>query len=121
MTDKKKNLTVLQKAVNSYGAASQIDIAIEECSELIQSLCKMKRYYSGALRWNEVMRPTSETKVRYARTYHNVCQEIADVQIMLDQAVCIFDPIRILKWRAIKLDKMQKQLNEFKLVTFFLL
>lgn len=108
---KKENLTVLQKAVNSYGAAAQIDIAIEECSELIQALCKIKRYYSGALRWDHVMKPTQETKIKYARTYHNVCQEIADVHIMLDQMALLFDKDTIGIAYARKLERLNNRLK----------
>jgi NTP pyrophosphatase (non-canonical NTP hydrolase) len=59
--------TTLYKAViKKYGAHPQLDMAMEESAELIQAINKFKR------------KPTKET-------IHNLCSEIADVEIMLEQ------------------------------------
>lgn len=55
---------------NHYGKNSQILIAIEELSELTKELCKYKRNYN---RRNELI------------------EEIADVEIMIEQLKCLFD------------------------------
>lgn len=34
---------ILKDAITTYGEDKQIDMMIEECSELIQALCKYKR------------------------------------------------------------------------------
>jgi hypothetical protein len=34
---------LLAQAINTFGELSQRDMAIEECSELIKALCKLKR------------------------------------------------------------------------------
>lgn len=57
------------------GEAAQIDMAVEEMAELTKALCKVKRATPGA---------TTTAAVS------NVIEEIADVQIMLDQLRLIF-------------------------------
>lgn len=57
------------------GEAAQIDMAVEEMAELTKALCKVKRATPGA---------TTTAAIA------NVIEEIADVQIMLDQLRLIF-------------------------------
>lgn len=61
---------IMQRAIATYGKNCQMDVAIEEMSELIKALCKIKRADIGAERCAAV---------------ENAVEEIADVQIMLDQ------------------------------------
>ena len=61
----------LDKIIMSYGVDSQVDMAVEECSELIKALMKYRR--------------NSGTTAREA-----VIDELADVQIMLEQMKIIF-------------------------------
>jgi transcriptional regulator with XRE-family HTH domain len=75
-------------AVNCFGAEPQKRQTIEECSELIQALCKDLR----------------------GKT-HNVEEEIADVMIMLEQLTCIYDNSKINKFREEKIDKLRKILE----------
>lgn len=58
--------TVCRLAIATYGESNQRDMAIEECSELIQALCKLRRCPS-------------------APVMANVLEEMADVSIMLEQ------------------------------------
>ena len=66
---------LLTRAIRVYGEPAQIDMAIEEMSELTKALCKVKRAHGGP--------ETTEA-------IGNVIEEIADVQIMLDQLRLIF-------------------------------
>lgn len=66
---------LLTRAIRVYGEPAQIDMAIEEMSELTKALCKVKRAHGGP-----------ETTAAIG----NVIEEIADVQIMLDQLRIIF-------------------------------
>ena len=59
---------VLITAINTYGASAQESLAAEECAELIQAISHKHRG-----------RP------------HNIVEEIADVQIMLEQLIIIND------------------------------
>jgi NTP pyrophosphatase (non-canonical NTP hydrolase) len=61
-------LEVLKLAISKFGATAQEGVAIEECSELIQAISHKHRG-----------RP------------HNIPEEIADVEIMLQQLKIIND------------------------------
>lgn len=62
-SDQKK---ILHDALSTYGIDAQYDIAIEEMSELTKAIIKHRRYNT-------------------AETYDNLCEEIADVAIMIEQ------------------------------------
>lgn len=53
---------VFKMAIGVFGAIAQEQVAIEECSELIQAICHKHRGRE-----------------------HNIAEEIADVEIMLEQ------------------------------------
>lgn len=69
------NREVLEKAINTYGKDAQQDMCIEEMSELIKAICKIKRN-----RYNI----TNKLK-------EDLYEEIADVYIMLRQLEMMFD------------------------------
>ena len=66
---------LLDRAITTYGAPAQMDMAVEEMAELTKALCKVKRATPGA---------TTTAAIA------NAIEEIADVQIMLDQLRLIF-------------------------------
>lgn len=66
---------LLDRAITAYGAPAQMDMAVEEMAELTKALCKVKRVSC-----------TAEAKA----VLENVVEEMADVQIMLDQLRIIF-------------------------------
>lgn len=68
----------LKKIIDTYGDQSQIDIAIEEMSELTKALMKYRRMETAE----------SEKMDVWA---DDVAEEMADVSIMLDQLKMIFD------------------------------
>ena len=74
MMDERERRDIMLRAIHRYGEAAQIDMAVEEMAELTKALCKVKRATPGA------------TTAAIA----NVIEEIADVQIMLDQLRLIF-------------------------------
>ncbi len=69
---------ILQKCIDAYGKEAQIDIAIEEMSELIKALIKERR----AIRRND-------QDARYKATM-NIAEEMSDVIIMITQLGLIF-------------------------------
>jgi hypothetical protein len=73
MTDRE----VYEKAVLQWGEASQLDMAIEECAELIVALQHWKRERIGT---------------------DKVIEEIADVEIMMGQLRVMFDGEKV-DWR----------------------
>ena len=66
---------LLDRAITTYGAPAQMDMAVEEMAELTKALCKIKRAQAGC---------------EVTAAIGNVIEEMADVQIMLDQLRLIF-------------------------------
>ena len=62
--------TIIQKAIDTYGADLQKQVAIEEMSELIKEICK---------------------DFRGKANRENIIEEIADVQIMLYQLMAMYN------------------------------
>lgn len=85
-------LEILKQAVDTFGRESQIEMAIEECAELIDALCKLRRG-----------RVSPEA----------VITEIADVQIMIDQLTYIFGFDEVVAERTRKLLRLQKRIKEY--------
>ena len=70
----------LERIINKFGEDAQIEMMIEECSELIQALQKYKRAKSNHA--GEI--------VMIEKRMTEVEEEIADVKIMMEQASIIF-------------------------------
>lgn len=64
------NRNALKKIIKTYGKELQVNIAIEEMSELIKELCKDKRKSDNIIK---------------------IAEEMADVYVMLAQLQIIFD------------------------------
>jgi len=89
---------VLQKAINTYGVTSQENMAIEEMSELTKAILKHRRAFGAAEK-----RAANE----------NVVEEIADVQIMLDQMRMIYgDTSEQEEFKVKRLEKRMMAENE---------
>ena len=58
---------LLEQMIQKYGESKQLDIAIEECSELIKAISKYKR------------EPEDPSRIK------SIAEEEADVRIMLEQ------------------------------------
>lgn len=72
-----KKTDVIRDAIATYGNAAQVDMAIEEMSELTKALCKERRCKLDSIKHSEAVA--------------NIIEEIADVAIMLQQMIIIFD------------------------------
>jgi hypothetical protein len=77
------------KAVKKWGCAAQIDMLIEECSELITALLHMRRHRK-----------------------HNVIEEIADVEILLTQIKQFFLSTALAEAKQKKLDRLEQRLKD---------
>jgi NTP pyrophosphatase (non-canonical NTP hydrolase) len=64
---------IYQEAIKHWGIEPQLNVAIEECSELTKELCKYMRHHSL----------TQAVK-------NAIADEVADVQIMCEQVKIIF-------------------------------
>lgn len=91
---------VLQLAVNVYKKEAQVDMAIEEMSELTKALLKDRRAEKSPETWN------------YERTRKNIFEEIADVIIMLTQLIIIYGGREeIQEYINIKVRRLEERLN----------
>ena len=84
---------ILTDAIEIYGEDSQIWMTIEEMSELSNALAKYRR---GRV------------------TREDVCEEIADVAIMMIQLSKIFGPDDISDYLKSKLDRLNKRLAKYR-------
>ena len=75
MMDERERRNIMTRAIQHFGETAQIDMAVEEMAELTKAICKVKRAQAGA---------------EMGAAIENVVEEIADVQIMLDQLRLIF-------------------------------
>jgi NTP pyrophosphatase (non-canonical NTP hydrolase) len=87
-------MTTLEKAIETYGKDMQLNVAIEEFSELIKEICKHKRGEDNR---------------------DNIIEEMADCYIMLTQLEIIFginyfpDIDKVIKG---KIDRLAERLAE---------
>ena len=86
---------LLDRAITTYGAPAQMDMAVEEMAELTKALCKVKRVSCAA-----------EAKA----ALENAVEEMADVQIMLDQLRIIFGRSTA-EAEEYKLERLKKRLD----------
>lgn len=79
------------QAKDKWGVNVQLDVAIEELSELIKEICKVKRGMG---------------------TIHNLSEEVADVEIMCEQLRFIFDIDFVVDtWKESKLTRLANRLK----------
>ena len=84
------NQDILRRAIFEYGEQSQTDMMMEEMSELTKAILKRRRC------------PSDETN-------ENLLEEMADVQIMLDQMYLMYG--RPLNYRKEKLLRLAERLG----------
>ena len=86
-------MTTLERAIETYGKDMQLNVAVEELSELIKEICKHKRG---------------------ADNIDNIVEELADCYIMLNQLEIIFniDYPTLHGMMFNKLDRLGKRLEE---------
>lgn len=85
-------LEILQRAVDTYGEDAQLKMVLEEMSELQKEICKQWRGKDNA---------------------GNVAEELADLEIMLDQVRLMFGfDNEVEQYRDAKLRRLKERLDE---------
>ena len=84
------------QALNKWGKHSQVDMAIEEMSELTKALLKERRHGSDI------------------GITHKICEEIADVEIMIEQLRMMYFSKNIDKYKEEKLKMLQVMVKKDK-------
>ena len=98
-----KELETLVTAVHTWAPGAQIDIAIEEMSELTKALLKYRRMGSarGSVSHDQLIAQAEECR----RARENIGEEMADVFIMLYQLLYIFgnaEQVQTVVWEKIE-------------------
>ena len=87
----------MYKAINTYGVENQMIKTVEELSELSQALCKIL---------------TSKFTDDNSEIFENIFEEIADVEIMLEQCKIMFQCDKeVNKWKQKKIERLEKRLE----------
>lgn len=89
---------ILERALATYGATAQRRQMIEEMAGLTQALCKMERVAAS---------PNYAEAHDQARD--NLIEEIADVQIMLNQMQLLYGDCT--EWEIKKLERLAERLG----------
>jgi NTP pyrophosphatase (non-canonical NTP hydrolase) len=93
MTFSKEQTEVLQKALDTFGIDKQLDIAIEEMAELTKAIIKHRRYATR-------------------ETYENLCEETADVAIMIEQIFLSTRCDDVAKYAVEKINRLKQRLEK---------
>jgi len=91
--------SILKSAVDTFGEESQCQMLVEECSEVIQAVCKYFRKY----------RPSNKAE----KEYENLCEEIADLEIVISQMKYIFNEDKINAYRDKKLARLKQRIEDY--------
>lgn len=90
------DMKLINECVNIYGKRSQVDMAIEEMSELTKALLKERRVDTDNER----------------KAADHIAEEMADVIIMLEQLMIIFDNVEEIQEQInYKLERQRKRLK----------
>lgn len=93
----KENKAAANKIADYYGLESQISIAQEECSELIQALSKLRRYTPKE-------NSTLAEGIRYTEARCSVAEEMADViNLLLQLSHLLHNEDMVAFWLQFKL------------------
>lgn len=90
---------LLERVITANGMNKQLDVAIEELSELIKAICKVKRRDRNECLCEDYL--------------VNLAEEMADVEIVLAELKLMFDnEDNVKEWKDYKLDRLEKRLKE---------
>ncbi len=108
-----KQISVLQSAINRYKAVNQLEMAIEESAELIQSINKLKRNH--LIGHSAILLPDANDSLKISKVYFDFISEVADVKIMIQQIELMLcdtgkEALQISTDR--KIDKLENNLNK---------
>jgi hypothetical protein len=95
-------IAIYDKALAIYGEEAQFEQSIEELAELILAFQKFKR----------VSNDPDSTQKQAVKATNDVIDELADVQIMIDQMKMVFGYINVEKRIGFKLRRLVKRMND---------
>lgn len=106
------NLEVLKQAINTYGEFNQMNMAIEEMSELTKAICKLRRASNELQNANFMFEKLKIIAVERK----NIIEEVADCLIMLEQLKMIFNcEDEVNEQIDFKINRLKERLNNERL------
>ena len=90
--------SIMQQAIKTYGVQAQCDVAIEEMAELTKAIMKIRR--------------VADDYEKTQAALENLLEEIADVDIMIDQLKIMWGPKQVEEYRRKKLERLERRLND---------
>lgn len=95
----KKSGNIYARVIEAWGEDSQFDMITEEMAELIQAISKFRR---------------AKSQEKKAKAYVHLCEEVADVENMINQLRYMLDANLIDKFKEEKLKRTERRLNKPK-------
>lgn len=86
------------KAIDLYGADLQMNMGIEECAELIKALSKLVR-----------CRGLPAQPYLHLMAMENIIEELADVQIMVEQISILVGEVKVKEAKKRKLERLAER------------
>lgn len=90
--------SIMQQAIKTYGVQAQCDVAVEEMAELTKAIMKIRRVADDYEKAQPVL--------------DNLLEEIADVDIMIDQLKIMWGPREVEEYRRKKLERLERRLED---------
>lgn len=92
---------ILKKAIEKYGSHNQMLKCIEECGELSRAISRI------------LIELSSGDGFTTEESQENLYEELADVSIMIEQMIIMFDCTdEVISWQLKKLKRLNGKLNE---------
>ena len=88
---------IMQQAIETYGVQAQCDVAIEEMAELTKAIMKIRR--------------VADDYEKTQAALDNLLEEIADVDIMIDQLKIMWGQKQVEEYRRKKLERLERRLE----------
>lgn len=89
---------IMRQAIETYGVQAQCDVAIEEMAELTKAIVKIRR--------------VADDYGKTQAALDNLLEEIADVDIMIDQMKIMWGPKQVEEYRHQKLERLERRLKD---------
>ena len=99
-----KQAEIYEKALAKFGRESQLLKLIEETGELQRALSRVLNYYAASTHSGEEVFDAEE----------NLCEEIADVEIVLNQVKLTFNPEMLSFHKQRKLQRLEAMLIDLQ-------
>ena len=94
------NKNILKKAISKYGTHNQMLKCIEECGELSRAVSRI------------LIELSSGDGFTTEESQENLYEELADVSIMVEQMIMMFDCLdEVVLWQTKKINRLKERLN----------